>query len=75
MLSLAETESYVKEHKHLPEIPSAETIGKEGLDLGAMNLSLLKKVEELTLYLIEKDKEIKEIKAELKEVKKKMDKG
>jgi hypothetical protein len=58
MLSLAEIENYVKEHKHLPEIPSAKTIGKEGLDLAEMNLLLLKKVEELTLYLIELKKEI-----------------
>jgi hypothetical protein len=58
MLSLAEIENYVKEHKHLPEIPSAKTIGREGLDLAEMNLLLLKKVEELTLHLIELKKEI-----------------
>ncbi|MGK6353534.1 hypothetical protein [Parapedobacter sp. DT-150] len=49
---LADIEAYVKEHKHLPEIPSAADIEKDGLDLAAMNLLLLKKVEELTLYLI-----------------------
>lgn len=54
VLSLAEIENYVKEHKHLPEIPSAKEIGEEGLDLAEMNLLLLKKVEELTLHLIEK---------------------
>ncbi|MEH6305240.1 hypothetical protein RYH73_06275 [Olivibacter sp. CPCC 100613] len=54
---LAEIEDYVKEHKHLPEIPSAKEIGEEGLDLAEMNLLLLKKVEELTLHLIEKEKE------------------
>lgn len=52
---------YVKTHKHLPEIPSAKEIKKDGLDLAEMNLLLLKKVEELTLHLIEKDKTIKEI--------------
>ncbi|MDM8176922.1 hypothetical protein QT327_21655 [Olivibacter sp. 47] len=60
MLSLSEVENYVKEHKHLPEIPSAKEIGEDGLDLGAMNLLLLKKVEELTLHLIDKDKIISE---------------
>lgn len=61
MPSLSEIENYVKEHKHLPEIPSAKEIGEEGLDLGAMNLLLLKKVEELTLHIIELEKRIVEI--------------
>lgn len=56
MRSLSEIENYVKEHKHLPEIPSAKEIGKEGLDVAAMNLALLKKVEELTLHAIDNEK-------------------
>ncbi|GAA4779383.1 hypothetical protein GCM10023231_02690 [Olivibacter ginsenosidimutans] len=56
--SLTEVEAYVKEHKHLPEIPSAKEIGEKGLDLAEMNLLLLKKVEELTLRLILKEKEV-----------------
>ncbi len=59
--SLQEVEKYVKANKHLPEIPSAQKIGEEGLNLAEMNLLLLKKVEELTLHLIEKDKVIKEV--------------
>ncbi|MFC3198174.1 hypothetical protein ACFOET_11185 [Parapedobacter deserti] len=54
--TLAEVEVFVKEHRHLPEIPSAKDIERDGLDLAEMNLLLLKKVEELTLHLIEKDK-------------------
>ncbi|MGK6353470.1 hypothetical protein [Parapedobacter sp. DT-150] len=61
LLTLDEIETYVKEHKHLPEVPSAADIEKDGLDLGEMNLLLLKKVEELTLHLIEKEKEIKRL--------------
>ncbi|WP_052496119.1 hypothetical protein [Pedobacter lusitanus] len=59
-LPLTELESFIKINKHLPEIPSAGTIAKEGIDLGDMNAKLLKKVEELTLYLIElkKDNEV-----------------
>lgn len=53
---LDEIEAYVKEHKHLPEIPSAADIERDGLDLAKMNLLLLKKVEELTLHLIEREK-------------------
>jgi len=56
--SLSSVESYVREHKHLPEIPSAKDIERDGLDLAEMNLLLLKKVEELTLHLIEKEKEV-----------------
>ncbi|SEL98575.1 hypothetical protein [Parapedobacter koreensis] len=59
--TLAEVEAYVKEHKHLPEIPSAADIKKDGLDLAEMNLLLLKKVEELTLHLIERQKAEQEI--------------
>ncbi|QEL00407.1 hypothetical protein FKG96_06150 [Olivibacter sp. LS-1] len=53
VLPLSDIEKFVKENKHLPEIPSAKDIEKDGLDLGAMNMALLKKVEELTLHLIE----------------------
>lgn len=54
--SLQEIEAYTKEHKHLPEIPSAAEIEKGGLDLTQMNLLLLKKVEELTLHAIAQQK-------------------
>ncbi|SFC82802.1 hypothetical protein SAMN05421747_13214 [Parapedobacter composti] len=67
--SLAEIEAYVKQHKHLPEIPSAADIQRDGLDLAAMNLLLLKKVEELTLHLIEKENKIQAIHEELIQLK------
>jgi hypothetical protein len=50
---LAEIETYIKENKHLPEVPSATEMEKNGVQLGEMNMLLLKKVEELTLYVIE----------------------
>ncbi|MGJ1437881.1 hypothetical protein [Sphingobacterium siyangense] len=59
--SLAEIESYIKANKHLPEVPSAKEIQADGMDVAAMNLLLLKKVEEMTLHLIEKDKIINRI--------------
>ncbi|SHM74763.1 hypothetical protein SAMN05444266_110214 [Chitinophaga jiangningensis] len=43
--------AYAKTHKHLQDVPSAETIEKEGHDLGNINMLLLRKIEELTLYL------------------------
>jgi hypothetical protein len=55
---LDETESYIKENQHLPGIPSATEVQKEGIDVGDMNKQLLQKVEELTLYIIEQNKRI-----------------
>jgi hypothetical protein len=52
LLTLPEVESYINENKHLPEVPSANQMVDEGLNLKEMNLLLLKKVEELTLYVI-----------------------
>lgn len=51
--TLKETKEYIIKNKHLPEIPSAAEIGENGIDLGDMNMRLLKKIEELTLYQIE----------------------
>ncbi|HEY9533556.1 MAG TPA: hypothetical protein VIQ77_03435 [Mucilaginibacter sp.] len=58
LTDLTELKSYLQKNHHLPEIPSAEQMKKEGLNLGEMNTNLLKKVEELTLYIIEKDKQL-----------------
>ena len=54
--SLEETDEYIQANKHLPEIPSALEMEENGLELKAMNLKLLQKVEELTLHLIEQNK-------------------
>lgn len=56
LLSLTEIEKYIKAHGHLPEMPSAAAVEANGVSLGETNAALLKKVEELTLHLIEKDK-------------------
>ena len=56
--SLEEVERYIEEHGHLPEIPSATEVEEDGLFLGVMQVKLLQKIEELTLYLIEQNKKI-----------------
>jgi hypothetical protein len=56
LLPLSELENYITQNKHLPEVPSAKQMEAEGLNLKEMNLLLLKKVEELTLHLIEQNK-------------------
>lgn len=71
-MPLKDLEKYILQYGHLPEIPSAEEIQKQdGVDLGEMNTKLLKKVEELTLYVIQLQKENDEIKEELKKLKEK----
>lgn len=57
--SLGETEKFIKANGHLPEIPKATEVEANGVSLGEMNKILVKKVEELTLHLIEKDQEVK----------------
>jgi hypothetical protein len=54
--SLNEVELFVKANKHLPNVPSAQEVVKEGIDMAKMDAKLLEKIEELTLYLIELDK-------------------
>jgi hypothetical protein len=57
---LEELESYLKINKHLPEMPTAKEVELNGVTLGEMNKLLLKKVEELTLHLIEQQKQLNE---------------
>ena len=59
---LSFVENYINQNHHLPEIPSAKQMQANGLNVGDNQIKLLQKVEELTLYLIEKDKETKELK-------------
>jgi len=56
--SLTEIENYIKQNKHLPEVPSAKEMETNGINLSEMNMILLKKVEELTLHLIEMKKQM-----------------
>jgi len=69
LLSLPEIETYIKEFHHLPNIPSAKEIEKNGLSLKEMNLLLLEKIEELTLYTIQQQKEIDLLKEKVSKLK------
>jgi hypothetical protein len=62
---LYDLENFVKEHNHLPQIPSAKDMQENGLKLGDMQLKLLQKVEELTLYIIEQNKKIVKLEGEV----------
>ncbi len=56
--SLKEVERYIKEHRHLPEVPTATEVEEKGVNVGEMNALLLKKIEELTLYMIEQERKM-----------------
>lgn len=63
--TLEETEQFIKTNKHLPGIPSADEMQEEGLTLGEMNILLLKKIEEMTLYMLQQKNEIEELKKQM----------
>lgn len=64
--SLEEIQNHIEEKGHLPNIPSAKEVEENGIELGEMNRLLLEKIEELTLHLINQQKEINALKLELK---------
>lgn len=60
LVSLPELEQFIRTNKHLPDVPSQQQVMENGVSLGQMNAILLKKIEELTLYVIELQKQNEE---------------
>ena len=73
LASLAEIEAFTKANKHLPEVPSASEMTKNGVDVAGMNMILLKKVEELTLHAIEQQKVLEAQRSDLADQKARLD--
>jgi len=69
LMPLKELEQYILKNKHLPDVPNQDEISKNGIDVYEMNAVLLKKLEELTLYVIEQQKQIVELENEIKNIK------
>jgi len=67
LMPLSKVAEYVKANNHLPDVPSAEEVKKEGIDMATMDSKLLQKIEELTLYVIAQDKRIDELQKKLDE--------
>ena len=67
-MPLAEVAAYIAANGHLPEVPSAEEVAANGLSLGASQALLLKKIEELTLYMIEVQKENEALKERVRKL-------
>lgn len=74
MLSLEQVEKFIKENKHLPNVPSTAEVLANGVDVAKTDAKLLEKIEELTLYMIEMNKEIKALKNENNALKKQVEK-
>lgn len=72
--ALAEIEQYININGHLPEVPSAKDLEANGVDMIRLNFTLLKKVEEMTLYAIKQDKRIQEQEKRMQEMEKKINK-
>ncbi len=60
LMPLQEIEAFVKQNHHLPEVPSAAEMEANGVELGKMNMLLLQKIEELTLLMIQQQKQIEQ---------------
>jgi len=69
--SMAELEAFIMENKHLPEVPSAKEVEANGQDVGAVQTILLKKIEEMTLQMIEMNKRLEKLEEENAALKKK----
>lgn len=66
---LTEVEQFIKANNHLPEIPTEKEVKENGISIGEMNAKLLQKVEELTLYMIEQQKQMADQQKQLNELK------
>jgi len=67
---LNEIEKFIRQYQHLPDVPSAAEVKNEGIDLGANQAVLLEKIEELTLYLIEQQKQMDELRRQVQDLQK-----
>lgn len=67
---LSEVEAFITENKHLPEIQSAQEMQENGVSVSELQTKLLQKIEELTLYLIQQEETIQELRQEVELLKK-----
>ena len=64
--TLSDVEAFIKVNKHLPEVTPGAIIESEGLEIGKTSAQMIKKIEELTLYVIELQKQVDELKKNIK---------
>ncbi|MCG8700751.1 MAG: hypothetical protein MI922_22045 [Bacteroidales bacterium] len=73
LMNLEEVESFISKNNRLPDIPSESDVIESGVNLGEMDAKLLQKIEELTLYMIDMNKEVKSLRQENESLKAKID--
>lgn len=66
--TLKEVEAFIRTHHHLPDMPSAKEVESQGLDVGDNQAALLRKIEELTLYIIDQEKRLKSLESQAEEL-------
>lgn len=69
LMPLPDLRDFIAQNHHLPDIPNEAKVLADGIELGEMNGLLLKKIEELTLYLLEQDRKINSLQTELQQLK------
>ena len=67
---LSEVKAFIRENQHLPEIKSAQEMQEDGVSVSELQTQLLQKIEELTLYLIQQEQTIQELRQEVEQLKK-----
>lgn len=67
---LSEVKAFIAENKHLPEIQSAQEMQENGVSVSELQTRLLQKIEELTLYILQQDETIQELRQEVELLKK-----
>tara|TARA_B100000809_G_C14986870_1_gene476545 strand:+ start:250 stop:720 length:471 start_codon:yes stop_codon:yes gene_type:complete len=66
LMSLQQLGDYINENKHLPNMPTAKNVEEDGVSVGELQLKLVEKVEELTLYIIDLQKQVDALKTNVK---------
>jgi len=69
LMPINELQDYISENKHLPNVPSANEVVKDGIDMAQMDATLLEKIEEAYLYIIKQQQEIEGLKKAIKSIK------
>lgn len=72
LMSLQQLDAFIAANRHLPGVPSAETVKREGLELGENQAVLLRKIEELTLYILQQNKKQEAMEKKMREMEEKL---
>jgi len=70
---IKELENYIRDNGHLPNLPDKQKVSKEGINIGEIQVKLLEKIEELTLYLIEQNKKMEKLENDFELLRKQID--